>query len=300
MPLIWPIDKLTPVDQTILTKMFPRYHNLQGTTTPTRRPDLCIAPHAAVIAGFTPPDRLLTITPCCFMDMTLKGMDPFTFQAPNGCTSLINIYLIGKTVSLKHFDESTRMHLCQLVFRMCGFVGEGDNVDISVTPVGTFEPSFRAGMKSVSAGPEWLKKSACDLAFDTTRPVICEAERSQIWQGGPVASSLMCHGEQIRLTKLQGPKSPAFIEDQIKAGKTSREIMKDAHVSPKTVAAIRKAMKNDEPMPEIRGRGRPSKMTQKLCLKDTRRHPPTRISVRVHSHGLFRKRIHRIRSGDRQ
>jgi transposase len=192
--------------------------------------------------------------------MTSQGINPFAFRSPNGSTSLINTWLLGKTLELRFLNEPTTFYFSQLIVLMGGLIQFDENVDYIVS--GTFmRPS---DPRPIVVRPEWI----VHISQQTLIP------------GGPSGDNVLYsrEREQFKQLEIERVLNKRFKEvdtriylhnrarivaaqQALMTGDRTRDVAAKLHMSLRDVMAAKKAMENPEPPPEHRRPGRPSKAT---------------------------------------
>jgi transposase len=205
----------------------------------------------------------------CLMIMIVSKINPFAFRSPNGSTSLINTWLVGKTLSLRFLNEHTELRFARLIFYMGGVLQFHDHVDYIVSPT-FFAPSH---LKATVVRPEWLDRLQNEnlvSAEPTHQEVLYEWENRR-WTTCLAAQhdvdiAKIVHGAtRTRQNQEETTRDRMLaVQTRLRNGETARSISADLHMSLRDVQAAKNAIDNPEGLSKLRPRGRPSKASPEV------------------------------------
>jgi hypothetical protein len=100
MARVWVAAGLYPADEHMLSRAVKNFLQLTITREKMGRPALCIVPTSAIIDGIIPDNKALAVTCRCLYVLSIQGINSLQFRPPNGATSIINNFLMGKSFSI--------------------------------------------------------------------------------------------------------------------------------------------------------------------------------------------------------
>jgi transposase len=207
------------------------------THEPSDRTILGVMHFTQIIGAGLTTRPFLMISAFCLVQMIRFNIDPFTFSPP-GMISLMTLFLRGKTVCLRHTDDTQQLRLSQLVKKMNGVVRDDADADYIICAW-----PLRISQTATIVHPAWL-----DALFSAKQFVFPRG-----FNPGPM--------QRI-------PRKPEAIDREIASCLASRipwpEIAENIHVSMSGIQSINEAMGSGETFVKHKRPGRPSKMTTQV------------------------------------